>query len=143
MELNDKTHIIRVNQASVRVACDCGVDYTHNLGTWKCKTMGDSYENLMTHCPECEQTTIFNLNLPESEFDEQEIYEAPHYPPGEKEAREQVRALMWKVRPDLTGKDRAAFEKQKRQEVEKRYGLPLEAIQQNAQRVANVRRFQD
>lgn len=136
--INYKTHIKETKSGAIVVACDCGVDYTHDVKKFKSKKMDDmgNFENLATECPDCGQTTFFNMSLPPSEFDEQEIFEEPHFPPGEKEAREQVRALMWQVRDDLKGKDRAAFEKAKRSEVEGKYGLPLEAIRQNARRVA-------
>lgn len=103
-----RTHIMRVNEKSIRILCDCGTEYTHQLANWEPAPLDEqgNYETLATICPECDQATFFNMNLPDSEFDEQEIWEEPYFPPGEKEARAAVREVMWKTRKDLKGKDR-------------------------------------
>lgn len=140
LDINPKTHIIRVNEKSIRVWCDCENEYNVKIDTFDPQIVPETgtYETLRTECPACNQITFFNMDLPESEHDEQEIYEEPFFPPGEKEARELVRQVMWKARKDLKGKDRAAFEKNKKAELEKAYGLPINEIKKNAQRVARL-----
>lgn len=139
--VNDFSYIIRVNEKSVRIHCLCGSEYTHQTANWEPKQVDDlgNYETLATICPTCGRATFFNMSLPDSEFDEQEVWEEPHFPPGEKEARALVREVMWKHRPDLKGKDRAAHEKEKRDQLEKKYGLPLEDIKDQAKRAARLR----
>ena len=89
--------------------------------------------NPSTECPGCaaagRQTFhAININLPESEFDEQEIDEEPFFPPGEKEKRDAIRALMFRKRPDLKGKKPAAINKAKKAAIEKKFGLPIEEV---------------
>jgi hypothetical protein len=75
------------------------------------------YENFMVYCPNCKKngknvTIHINLNIPEGEMDEEDLeFQMPLH---EINARKYVRDLMWKVRPDLKGKDRAQFNRNRR-----------------------------
>lgn len=133
-------NIIKVNDKSIRVLCDNGHQYNHKTDNFEPVFLEEfqQYESLQTVCPECNLITIFNMNIPESEFDEDEIDQEPFFPPGEKEAREKVRAVMWQQRKDLKGKDRAQHDKDKKDQLEKKYMLPLETIKDQAKRAARL-----
>jgi hypothetical protein len=70
------------------------------------------YENLTIECPVCKGqgksvTIHINMNLPEGELDEEDIEYV--MPLEEINARKYIRDLMWDIRPDLKGKDRTEF----------------------------------
>lgn len=75
------------------------------------------YENLTVECQKCktngkEVHVHINLNIPEGEMDEEDLeFEMTTH---EINARKYVRDLMWSVRPDLKGKDRAKFNKERK-----------------------------
>ena len=121
----------RVNQKSVRVACNCGTEYTHNIDGFEPRFIEEfnQYENLTTGpCPECNSFTVFNLNIPPTEAED--APEEPFLPELEKQQREPLRALLWKVRPDLNEADREAVEIEKRAEMESLYNADLETIKE-------------
>jgi hypothetical protein len=124
------THITKVNDKSVRIQCDCGVNYNHSLADYQPEFVEDfgQYVNLRTQCPDCNQLTFFNMNLPETADHEAEVEAEPYWPDGEKEARERVRQVMWKFRPDLKGKDRAELARKHREQIEKRWGADFETV---------------
>ena len=121
----------RVNQKSVRVACNCGQEYTHNIDGFEPKFIEEvgQYENLTTGpCPECNSFTVFNLNIPETEADD--VDQAPFLPPLEAQQREPLRELIWKVRPDLDEAEREKVEQQRKEEIESHFNADLETIKQ-------------
>lgn len=71
------------------------------------------YANPTFLCTNCGKVRVaVNMNLPEGEFDEEDLeYEMPY---EEINARKVTRDLMWAHRKDLRGKDRAAFNKDRR-----------------------------
>lgn len=110
------TAVKRFKDGNLDVECPmCGSAFTSEVPAGfapKFLDMFQQYENLVVECSECAKqgkpTSIhINLNLPEGELDEEDIeYMMPF---GEINARKYIRDIMWAVRPDLKGRDRAEF----------------------------------
>lgn len=134
-------YIERVNEKSIRSVCSCGTSYNTPLNGWEpafIEAFGE-YENFHTDpCPTCGTINVHNMNIPETEFCEQEIEEAPFMPWEETDYRHNVRALMWKVRPDLKQKDRANVEALQKKQVEEARGLTVKQLRQEAHRAARL-----
>lgn len=126
--------IERLNDKSMTVRCDCGeainAPYSDYTGEFK-EEFGE-YENFSAGpCPKCGMVHIFNMNLPVTEYEEQEIQELPYLPRGEKPLRDAVRDLMWNHRPDLKQKSRkeaVAAAKKKLEGLKKFKGKKAEEI---------------
>lgn len=127
-EVREFTILKRVNEKSIRVSCRCGADYTQPFGDFVPQYMEEfkQYQNFNAECPECREVTVFNLNIPETRA--QDIDQEPFMPPHEKEQRETLRELLWKLRPDLDESKREQTEKEKAREMEEIYGTDLETI---------------
>ena len=128
IEARQKTILKKLNEKSVVVACRCGVDYRHDLKGWEPAFVEEfnQYENLGTECPECGEVTFFNINIPPTRAED--IDQEPFLPDEEKQQRENIRALLWKLRPDLDETEREKVEKQQEKELEELHGADIETV---------------
>ena len=124
----EKTYLKRVNEKSIRVACRCGVEYTQPFGDFVPEYIEEfgQYQNFNAECPECKEVTVFNLNIPITAAED--VPEEPFFPEHERQQREPLRALLWKLRPDLNEAEREAVEIEKRAEMESLYNADIETI---------------
>ncbi len=103
--------VLQCSQCDGDFDCEVPADYTP-----KYLPEFEQYECLAFECPCCKKngknvTVVLNLNLPESEYDEEDLeYQMPF---KEINSRKLIRDLMWDVRPDLKGKDRAEFNRKR------------------------------
>lgn len=101
------------------------------------------YENVQRLCPHCEAAgkdtlIVLNMNIPPSEFAIEELEHEIYFLPGEKERREAARVLMWAARPDLKGKDRAAYDREVIFQTEQYFGKSIEQIRQENERIKEL-----
>lgn len=121
----------RVNEKSIFIRCICGEGYNNPLNDFTSEKLQEfnQFQNFTSEpCPNCGMQHIFNMNIPETQYEDQEIEELPFMPTGEPAQREQIRGLMFKVRADLKGNDRAAANEAARAALEKKHGKPYEQI---------------
>jgi small nuclear ribonucleoprotein (snRNP)-like protein len=133
--------ILNVTPAAVAIKCDCGEEVTTQTKAFNPGHLEefDQYENLhLDTCPECERMNVLNMNIPPTGLEEEEIEAEPFFTDQERNNREKVRDIMFMHRPDLKGKDRAAMIAEQRQQIESRYGLDLEIIRSQKQRVKKL-----
>lgn len=131
-------YIERINEKSIYVRCSCENGFNQPTDKFDPQFLEEfgQYENLTTNpCPNCGMQHAFNLNIPESEYEIEELETEPYFPVGEKKARDSVRDLMWKFRPDLKGKDRAAYAKEKQDAAESHFGKSIAEIRSSLKRV--------
>jgi hypothetical protein len=110
------TIIKRYEVGQLNISCNaCGGSFTTKVPsefTPKFLEEFGQYENLIVYCPMCKEkgndvTIHINMNLPEGDLDEEDVeYQMPL---DEINARKYIRDLMWDIRPDLKGKDRTEF----------------------------------
>jgi small nuclear ribonucleoprotein (snRNP)-like protein len=133
--------IITVTAAAVTIECDCGEEVTTQTKAFNPGQLEefDQYENLhLDECPECGTMHVLNMNIPPTGLEEEELEAEPFFKDQERNNREKVRDLMFMHRPDLKGRDRAAMIAEQRQQIESRYGLDLEIIRSQKQRVKKL-----
>lgn len=102
------------------------VQFLEDAGQW---------QNVTVSCPTCEKEgreTLFiiNMNIPESEFEEEEVASEEFFPKYEKEWRQKIRNFMWQVRPDLKNKNRKAVDHQKKAAFEKKFGKTIDQFRE-------------
>lgn len=122
-----------VSATSITILCDCGEIYQQDISNWNPKLIDQfgQYENLTSEpCPNCGMQHIFNMNLPSTGLEEEELEQEPFMPDKEKVLREKVRDLFWIKRPDLKKLDRQALIEKVRAFVEQKYGMTLEEIRE-------------
>lgn len=122
-----------VSATSITILCDCGEVFQQNIENFNPELVDEygQYENLTSEpCPNCGMQHIFNLNIPETGVEEQELEEEPWMPPKEKSLRAKVRDLMWIKRPDLKGKSRPQTYEEKKAFIEEKMNMTLPEIRE-------------
>ena len=71
-------------------------------------------------------------------YKRQDIDQEPFFPEEEKLQRDNIRALLWKVRPDLNEAEREKAEKEKVKEVESYFGTDIETVKAIYEREKNL-----
>ncbi|KAB2328922.1 hypothetical protein F7731_23500 [Cytobacillus depressus] len=125
--------IQEVSPTSLTILCDCGETFVQDIENFNPKFVDEfgQYENLTTDpCPNCGMQHIFNMNLPETGLEEQELEEEPWMPPNEKALRAKIRGLMWLKRPDLKGKNLQKLLQEKKAFIEEKKKMSLPEIRE-------------